>query len=267
MTRHHTIWLLPDGSGNLVWTFSLDKKDEQLSINASSALWEVIPEDFAETRSSTLKDRLEARSGTLGNAEGFPSNLIKEIRAAEAYNKVWYHFELVHIKSDPRLTALGIGTNKNMRERACRVALTCRLMFEQMYKYDNSRCMQFHSNHVFGDRVFIIRHHPNHIFGSMVFHPNHIADDEVKPKYGETNGVMSHQRAEVVREASDRFGSREMAHATARSQHRVSDVRQRDVAQTRNMTTTTLQTQICNGRAWTTAVLRLRFHRKSLQPY
>ena len=121
------VFRLPDGSGNHLFSAACDDSKASFFQCATQAAQKAL-----DSIGRPLP--IKVTSGTLGSrASSFSPVLIEAIRRADDGLNVDRHaFDLVEVTSGPMmgLQAIGIGSNKEKRERACRVAvavaaLTC----------------------------------------------------------------------------------------------------------------------------------------------
>ena len=115
-----SIFKLPDGLGSHLFSVACDDAKTALFQYATKAAQEAL-----ESIGGMLP--IKVTSGSLGSkATSFSPVLIEAIRRADDGSNVDRHaFDLVEVTKGSMmgLQAVGIGSNKERRERACRVAL------------------------------------------------------------------------------------------------------------------------------------------------
>ena len=118
--------ILSDGRGQDYWTLGLDSATDRCAQGASRALQIV-----ADT-SGTVDDQLVTREGSFGTrATRFDPLLVEGLRQVDGgSNVVRHHFDMVSLANQPMCTVVAIGQDQKTRNRAAKLALCSRLLFE-----------------------------------------------------------------------------------------------------------------------------------------
>jgi hypothetical protein len=127
MSSIQNVFIVSDGCGNDVWTVAIDDATTKHCQCAHKAL------EIQSVLSCNLNENLTVEEGSLGSrAKNWPPVLVRSLTEMDGGRNVQRHYFMgVALKAKPRHLAIGIGSNYVKRVRASKVALACRLAYEE----------------------------------------------------------------------------------------------------------------------------------------
>ena len=133
-----TVWLLPDGSDNLVWVAACLKEYEDIKESVDKQLRDFFPAEYMEaqcvnnqTKLGTWNEVLHAKSGRYNFLFDVAQSkvLVRAVDAARLIDKQqWPQFTAVYCAAKPRVAVIGFGADDADRETAWRVAMRLRII-------------------------------------------------------------------------------------------------------------------------------------------
>ena len=124
------VFVVQDGVGMEYWTVGLDGEADQNEtyVQEADRAFQV-----AAIASGIIGSRLQTRHGSIDSPYlHFSPSLIDAIRQVDEGRNVFrQNFDVVTLVGRPYMPVIAVAIDEDMRDRAAKLALSCRLMFEE----------------------------------------------------------------------------------------------------------------------------------------
>lgn len=133
------VWILNDGAGTEVWSIGLDSIGCHKPKHVHDSLI------LAARLHGRVEDHMIVKAASLGTrAVHYPPSLVESIRNVDGGRNVErHHFDVAYLDTHPQHIVVGVGSNSEKRNMACKLALSCRLQFQESVPWHSNDAHSF----------------------------------------------------------------------------------------------------------------------------